>query len=199
VNRSLDLTNDRGVSDSPEGVAFLTALLVRFREIGSARLFSGSERPVPLHRLRLDFYFHRQLAEDEWSDFERRLQLSWRVFFQLQRLEPTFHEVVRGQAPFHELPFLLDEDGWVEVSTLSVVRDLASLCLEELALLVSLVNEYFEDALALNEEAPQEDTDQHDEVIHRCLERVRALPGEAVLTGFRDDMRVLIYSSQEEY
>lgn len=193
MSRGVDLHRPNTVADSPEGVAFLTALLVRYREIGSARLYQAGRR------LRLDFYLHRQLSDEEWLEFHDRLKLSWRVFFQLQRLHPDVYEVHRGQAPYHEMPFLADEDGWVEVGTLNVVRDLATVTLEELALIVSLVNEYFVDALALNEEAPNEDAEQQDEVIHRCLERVRATPGEATLTGFRDDMRVLIYSSQEEY
>lgn len=189
----MDLHKPHGGADSPEGVAFLTALLVRYREIGSARLHQSG------NRLRLDFYLHRQLTDEEWQEFHERLLLSWRVFFQLQRLSPELYQVQRGQAPYHEMPFLVDEDGWVEVGTLQVDRDLPTVTLEELALIVSLINEFFDDALALNEEAPNEDAEQQDEVIHRCLERVRATPGEATLTGFRDDMRVLIYSSQEEY
>ncbi|MBT9582734.1 hypothetical protein IV102_05255 [bacterium] len=189
MNRTLDNT----VADSPEGVAFLTALLVRYREIGSARLYQAG------HHLRLDFYLYRQLQDDEWTRFLDRLTLSWKVYFGLQRLKPETHEAFRGQAPYKDMPFLADEDGWVEVSTLTVVRDLPSVTLEEFSLVVALINEFFDDALALNEEAPHEDPDQQDEVIHRCLERVRAIPGEAILTGFRDDMRVLIYSSQEDY
>jgi hypothetical protein len=186
-------TVDNTVADSPEGVAFLTALLVRYREIGSARLYQSG------HHLRLDFYLYRQLHDDEWAQFQERLQLSWQVYFSLQRLKPETYEAFRGEAPYKEMPFLADEDGWVEVSTLTVVRDLPSVTLEEFSLVVALINEFFDDALALNEEAPHEDPDQQDEVIHRCLERVRAIPGEAILTGFRDDMRVLIYSSQEDY
>ncbi len=193
MSRALDSQSGMAVSDSPEGVAFLTALLVRYREIGTARVDQGG------HRLRLDFYLHRQLQDEEWGEFDERLRMSWRVFFQLQRLRPQVFEAQRGQAPYHGMPFLVDEDGWVEVGTLTIIRDLASVTLEELSLVVGLINEYFGDELALNEEAPHEDPEQQEEAIHRCLERVRAMPGEAILTGFRDDMRVLIYSSQEEY
>lgn len=192
MSRTLEPQGCATVADSPEGVAFLTALLVRYREIGSARLHQAG------HLLRLDFYLHRQLQDEEWSLFQERMKLSWRVFFQLQRLQPQTYEMQRGQAPYQEMPFLADEDGWVEVGTLTIVRDLASITLEEFALMVSLINEFFDDSLALNEEAPHDDPEQQNEVIHRCLERVRATPGEAILTGFRDDMRVLIYSSQEE-
>lgn len=187
------MIRENTVADSPEGVAFLTALLVRYREIGAARLYQAG------HHLRLDFYLHRQLEDEEWAAFLERLMLSWRVYFTLQRLHPETYEAHRGKAPYQDMPFLADEDGWVEVGTITVVRDLPSVTLEEFSLLVALINEFFDDALALNEEAPHEDHDQQDEVIHRCLERVRAIPGEAILTGFRDDMRVLIYSSQEDY
>lgn len=192
MNRALDSMAGSSVADSPEGVAFLTALLVRYRELGAARLYQAG------HCLRLDFYLHRQLEDEEWTAFSDYLRLSWKVYFDLQRLKPQTFEIHRGKAPYEELPFLADEDGWVEVGTLTVVRDLASVTLEEFSLLVAIINEYFNDVLALNEEAPHDDPEQQDEVIHRCLERVRALPGEAVLTGFRDDMRVLIYSSQED-
>lgn len=178
--------------ESPEGVAFLTALLVRYPEIGSARLSHAG------HQMRLDFYLHHAPSDEEWVEFQQRLQLHWRVFFQLQKLHPEVSAIERGPAPGPELAYLHDEDGYVEVITLHVIRDLASLTLEEVRMVVTLVNEFFVDVLALNEQAPQEDPEHQDEVIHRCLERVRATPGEATLTGFRDDMRVLIYSSQEE-
>ena len=67
-------------------------------------------------------------------------------------------------------------------------------------MVVTLVREAFERALALNEEMPDEEAGFQEEVLHRSLERLRAHPpGESSLTGFRDDMRVLIYSSEERY
>ncbi len=181
-----------GPPESPEGVSFLTALLVRYPEIGSACLCQGGRA------LRLDFYLTCRLDDEQVQEFEEHVKLSWDVFFMLQRVRPE--QVVfersdarRGVAPWMED----DEDGPLEVDSIQFVRDLQSITAEEIALLVGLVREAFAADLALNEEAPGEDPAQQDEMIHRSLEKVRATPGEAALTGFRDDMRVLIYASQE--
>lgn len=181
-----------GPAESPEGVSFLTALLVRYPEIGSACLLQGGKA------LRLDFYLTCRLEDAVVEEFEEHVKLSWDVFFMLQRIRPELALFQRSDARRGEAPWMQDdEDGPLEVDSIQFLRDLQSVTVEEMALLVGLVREAFAADLALNEEAPGEDPAQQDEMIHRSLEKVRAVPGEASLTGFRDDMRVLIYASQE--
>ncbi len=136
-------------AESPEGVSFLTALLVRYPEIGSACLRQGGRA------LRLDFYLTCRLEEDEVQEFEEHVQLSWEVFFMLQRVRPELAAFQRSEARRGEVPWMHDdEDGPLEVDSIQFLRDVQSVSVEEIALLVGLVRERFADDLALNEEAP---------------------------------------------
>ncbi|MGE0489648.1 MAG: hypothetical protein AB7S38_10590 [Vulcanimicrobiota bacterium] len=180
-------------SESPEGVTFLTSLLVRFPELGSACLAEGGAV------LLLDFYLQEQLLEHQFEVFREQLILSWEVFFDLQRMDARHYSVSRSEARRGEFVSGDPEDD-VEVDSIQIQRDIETLSLEELTMVVTLVREAFERALALNEEMPDDEAGFQEEVLHRSLERLRAHPpGESSLTGFRDDMRVLIYSSEERY
>jgi hypothetical protein len=161
-------------AESPEGVSFLTALLVRYPELGSACLRHGGKA------LRLDFYLTCRLEDHEVREFEEHVQLSWEVFFMLQRVRPELAAFQRSDARRGEAPWRHDdEDGPLEVDSIQFLRDLQSVTAEEIALLVGLVRERFAGDLALNEEAPGDDPAHQDEMIHRSLEKVRAAPGEA--------------------
>ena len=179
-------------SDSPEGVTFLTSLLVRFPEVGSARLCEGGGR------LQLYFYLQQQLEEGEFRLFKDHLELSWEVFFQLQKVSPNVCRVSRSEARRGEF-ISSDPDSEAEVDSLQIERDLDSLSTEELSLLVTLVREAFSGELACDEDPPEEEASFQEEMLHRSLQRVRSHPDASMnLTGFRDEMRVLIYSNDDE-
>ena len=175
--------------EAPEGVDFLTALLVCHREIGSASL-SFEE-----NRLRLSFYLHRRAEDSEWDSLKELISLSWAAFFRLQRSQPALAEFKRGERGKGELPFEHESQEELEVESLSLVRDLRSVTTEEISMLVSLVKDHFRSDLASNEETLNKDEDHQEEMLYRTLERLRGIQAPGTLTGFRDDMRVLIYSS----
>ena len=175
--------------DAPEGVDFLTALLVRHREIGSASL-SGHE-----NRLGLNFYLQRRASEEEWDTFQELVKLSWAAFFRLQRSQPQRADFIRGENGKGEPPFEHESPDDLEVESLSLVRDLSTVSTEEISMLVTLVREHFRSDLASNEETVNQDEEQQEEMLYRTLERLRGVDSGGILTGFRDDMRVLIYAS----
>jgi hypothetical protein len=192
-----DSAPDNG--ESPEGVTFLTALLIRFKEIGSARL-SRTER-----LLAMDFYVLRDLPHSEFEELEERLRLHLDALSWLQRAHPRLTRLKHGHGRlktrgFPDLRDLLvhpeDEDS-LEVQSVTLERDLESLSTEEISLVVSVVSEHFVRDLATNEDVPSDESGQAGENFYRSLERVRNAHYETDLTGFRDDMRVLIYSSAE--
>ena len=187
---STDAMLSQQVQDCPEGVSFLTSLLVRHREIGSASL--SAERG----QLRVSFYLRRLLEEREWLAIVEVVQLSWRAFFRLQRVRPHQTEIVRGEPP-RDLPIHGESQEDLEMESVSILRDLSTLSGEEVSMLVALIKEHFRSDLACNEESVQDDEEQQDELIYRSLERLRGVHFSGSLTGFRDDMRVLIYSSAE--
>ncbi|MEW6278240.1 MAG: hypothetical protein AB1758_06440 [Candidatus Eremiobacterota bacterium] len=184
----MDGLSRRTTSDSPEGVSFLTALLVRFPQIGSATLTQSGRL------LALDFYLTRRLRKTELKEFQEVLRDSWEVFFSLQRLHPEEALVRRNEG--RRGTFEQGEEGSQEVDSVQVVRDVATLTVEELSLVAALVADRFGRDLAINEDLHEEDDEFQEELIHRSLEQVRSLPQEVDLTGFRDDMRVLIYASE---
>ena len=187
-------------SDSPEGVTFLTALLIRFKEIGSARLCRGERL------LTMDFYVLRDLPEEELAALEHNLILHLEVFCQLQRTRPRHvllkhgHGRIKPPGSKLDLHKLLDhpvdEEG-LDVQSVTLERDLESISAEEISLVVALMSDHFGRDLASNEDVPSEESSQQEESFYRSLERVRNAHYETDLTGFRDDMRVLIYSSAE--
>ena len=175
-------------SDSPEGVTFLTALLVRFPEVGSAKLCDGGRN------LQICFYLHQHLGPTAFELFKDHLQLSWEVFFQLQKSEPQVQEISLTDGEF----IASEPDSEAEVDTLKVRRDLETLSTEELSMVVTLVREAFSGELACDEEPPEEEASFQEEMLHRSLQRVRSHPNpDHNLTGFRDEMRVLIYSAED--
>jgi hypothetical protein len=197
-------------SDSPEGVTFLTALLIRFKEIGSARLCRNERL------LTMDFYILRDLPEAEFQELESQLVLHLDVLCMLQRTRPR-HVLIkhghgrlkpralgadattepRGLVDLHKLlDHPIDEEG-LHVQSVTVERDLDSIGATEISLIVSWMSERFGRNLATNEDVPSEESSEQEESFYRSLERVRSAHADTDLTGFRDDMRVLIYSSAE--
>ncbi len=179
----------RSSNDSSEGVNFLTALLVRFPEVGSATLTNNGQL------LALDFYLTRRLKKAELSEFEENLRLSWEVFFSLQRVRARETQVRRTDTRRGSFEHS-GEEGSQEVDSLQIIRDVESMTVEELSLVVSLVSDRFGRDLAINEEMQEDDEEYQDDLVHRSLELVRSQSQEVDLTGFRDDMRVLIYASE---
>ena len=178
--------------DSPEGVNFLTSLLVRHREIGSASLSFEEDK------LRLSFYLHRKTEDEEWQSLQELVRLSWLAFFRLQRSQPRRADFLRGEQGKGELPFGHEAEEDLEMESLSLIRDLSTLTTEEISMLVTLVKEHFRSDLASNEETLNQDEEQQEEMVYRTLERLRGVRSPGTLTGFRDDMRVLIYSSLDK-
>ncbi len=179
----------RSSNDSSEGVNFLTALLVRFPEVGSATLTNNGQL------LALDFYLTRRLKKAELSEFEENLRLSWEVFFSLQRVRARETQVRRTDTRRGSFEHS-GEEGSQEVDSLQIILDVESMTVEELSLVVSLVSDRFGRDLAINEEMQEDDEEYQDDLVHRSLELVRSQSQEVDLTGFRDDMRVLIYASE---
>lgn len=138
------------------------------------------------------------MAEPNFGQFQDHARLSWDVFFDLQRIEPEIVGLELSEARRGEVAAAdVEESEGTTVDAIQVTRDVDSLTVEELSLVVTLVRERFENELAINEEMPAEDASYQEEMIHRSLEKIRMGGSEGSLTGFRDDMRVLIYSSQE--
>jgi hypothetical protein len=174
-------------TDASDGVAFLTSLLVRFPELGSASL--GPHKG----EIRLEFYLDSEVDGMRFEEFIQKFKMSWDLFFELLRVTPNDRRITRVvDYPTEE------SQGDAEVEIIRVTRDLETLSLEELSLMVNLIKERFIATIIEGEPIATTEARYQEQVLLKSLDRVRSDPfAVGALTGFRDEMRVLVYSSDE--
>ena len=173
-------------AEASDGVEFLTALLIRFPELGSASL--GPK----LGEIRLEFYLVQEVDTVRFSEFVDKFRLSWDLFFDLVRAETSERRITRVV----DYPTEVQEhDSDVEI--IRITRDLETLSLEELSMVVSLIRERFIATIIEGEPIPVAESKYQEQVILRSLDKVRQDPYACgFLTGFRDEMRVLVYANE---
>jgi len=163
----------------------LTSLLIRFPELGSATL--GPK----LGEIRLEFYLDQEIDTTRFSEFVDKFRLSWDLFFDLVRAQTSERRITRVvDYPTEDY----EHDSDVEI--IRVTRDLETLSLEELSMVVGLIRERFVTTLIEGEAVPTVEAKYQEQVLLRSLDKVRSDPHSCgLLTGFRDEMRVLVYAN----
>ena len=172
-------------AEASDGVAFLTSLLIRFPELGSATL--GPR----LGELRLEFYLDQEIDSARFTEFVEKFRMSWDLFFDLVRAQTSERRITRVV----DYPTETQEhDSDVEI--IRITRDLETLSLEELTMIVSLIRERFIAAIIGGEPVPAAEAKYQEQVLLRSLDKVQQDPYSCgSLTGFRDEMRVLVYAN----
>lgn len=174
-------------AEASDGVAFLTALLIRFPELGSATL--GPK----LGEIRLEFYLDREIDSQRFTEFVDKFRMSWDLFFDLVRAKTAERRISRVV----DYPTETHEDQ-SDVEIIRVTRDLETLSLEELSMVVSLIRDRFLAVLIEGEPVPVAESKYQEQVLLKSLDKVRSDPYACgFLTGFRDEMRVLVYSNDK--
>lgn len=174
-------------AEASDGVAFLTALLIRFPELGSASLGPKSGE------IRLEFYLDREIDARRFADFVEKFRMSWDLFFELVRAHTSERRITRVV----DYPTETHENG-SEVEIIRVTRDLETLSLEELSMVVSLIRDRFLAVLIEGEPVSVAESKYQEQVLLRSLDKVRSDPYACgFLTGFRDEMRVLVYANDK--
>ena len=149
-------------SNSMSLIAFL---LVRYPEIGSVRF--DPEQKI----FQFCFVLTKAIDESEFRDFSNQLTLSLGSISQLQGREIGLVE--------------MDFTDYQDLTFLEITRDIDSLTQEEIALIIGVVRQYFEERLLLD----QEETVQEEDEIHLKDSRQ-----EKKLIGFREEGRVLVFN-----
>ncbi len=174
-------------ADASAGVAFLTSLLLRFPAIGSASL-----GPKP-GEVRLEFYLEQEIDPQRFQQFVEKFRLSWDLFFELLRIQPGERRFSRVVDYPGELP---EQEADVEI--VRVVRDLETFTFEELSMVVGLIKERFVGVLIEADAIESPELGYQERVLRQSLDKIRNSPGsQGALTGFRDDLRVLVYSGDD--
>ncbi len=160
-------------SNSMSLIAFL---LVRYPEIGTVR-FDPDQKI-----LQFSFILSKILTETEFEPFRENLMLSVNAISELQERNSG-----RIQIKFSVC------DG---LSFVEILRDIDSLNQEEIALIIGVVNRYFEGDLLLDqqESIQEEDMVLQEEMIEHMLEDLKDSRQEKRLIGFREEGRVLIFN-----
>ena len=87
-------------AEASDGVAFLTSLLIRFPELGSATL--GPR----LGELRLEFYLDQEIDSARFTEFVEKFRMSWDLFFDLVRAQTSDPPIARPRRAARGTP------GW---------------------------------------------------------------------------------------
>ncbi len=174
-------------ADTSDGVTLLTSLLVRFPELGSASLCPTKGE------IRLEFYLDQEVDTQRFEDFLSKFKMSWDLFFDLLRVTTGTRRITRVV----DYPTEVAEKE-ADVEILRVTRDLETLTLEELSLMVHLIKERFIATIIVGGHIAPAEARYQDQVLLKSLDRVRSDPyAYGSLTGFRDDLRVLVYSNDD--
>ncbi|MGI5843799.1 MAG: hypothetical protein ACOX9B_06460 [Candidatus Xenobium sp.] len=182
--------------DSRQAVRFLTALLVTQPGVGAAQLIQGDQQEGPL--LSLEFFLHNRLGTARFREFSREVREAHQVFAMLKGLDGPVLKVLRAGTPRPSASFESSEEVPDRVHSVLVQRDLRTMAVEDLSLLVEVVEEELERDLVRGEDYEEDDDGYHEEVLATSLERIRFLPHKTDLVGYRDGLRVLVYDLRQD-
>lgn len=153
-------------------VDLLISLLVRFPQIGTV-YYEPDVRA-------LRFVFLIKGDHDDFPEFAQTFQAHLSLFHDLRQEESGVTSLKKT------------ENG--VLTSIEVQRELSGLSLEELNLIVSLISEFYGDALVQEGPAVSEDDEfEHNAIIESFLSSIPQRSLER-LTGFRDNGRVLVFS-----
>ncbi len=159
--------------DSGTQVDLLIAILVRFPCIGTIHCEPETGT------LRLVFLL--QEAQPGFEEFSRGFQAHLSLFHSLTGKRP------KVSALHHK------ETG--QLTVVEVVRDLASISLAELRLIVQLVHDFYgESVIQEGPDVKEDDAVEQDMIIEALLREYLEF-GRERLTGFRDNGKVLVFST----
>ncbi len=156
------------------GIGLLFSLLTRHNEICSATYTPEDSS------LSMAYLVCRKIGQDELAALRNRLVYSIEAIWEILRM-PSGSK--------HELQ--VDELG--EYTRLTVVRDISSLSSEEIALIVGIIEEFFETGLLRDNQDDDYDGLPSDEAINNMIIDVKTSTGEKNIIGYRDEGRIVVF------
>lgn len=168
-----------------EGEAFsnsmslIVSLMVRHPEIATLSL-----DPVD-KSLHFTFMVGRSLKREEFGAFREKYLLSLDVMTEIH--QKNYRDAVINLQT-------LDNFSFIEVT-----RDIASLCQEEIAMLVNLIRDVFDGELLSDQEDGLGEEEQvfQEEMIDHMLEDLKDSRQEKRLIGIREEGRVMVFNRAE--
>lgn len=165
-----------GWGSSPRGVGTLIAVLVRYPELSS--LYFGPGDGV----LTLSFCLRTELDDTRFRELDDRLR---------EALE-TYRLLIRASGKAH---FDFHQDSMQAVTILNMARDVASLSVEEVGMMIEILRDMFgPDLVADPNELAEEELLAQEEAIQATLESLQKSPN-GCLFALREEGRVLVFNS----
>jgi hypothetical protein len=157
-------------------MSLIVFLLMRYPEIGSVR-FDPDQKT-----LQFSFVITKKFTGEEFEPFREKLLGSLSAIAELQGKQLEMAKIIFAE--YEGLTFL------------EITRDIDSLNQEEIALIIGVVQQYFEGFLLLDQEesVQEEDTVLQEEMIEHMLEDLKDSRQEKKLIGFREEGRVLVFN-----
>ena len=158
------------------GINLLISILVRYPEIGTINFDAKN------NTLKLTFMLSSIPVEKEYEAFRHLLKNSISAY---HLLEDTVESTVK-----------IELSSCEQVAMLTIMRDVASLSKGEIALLISILRDYFTDMLVVdqNDALMEDELLIQEEVIVSMLEKVKAQRSNNGLIGIREDGRVFVFN-----
>jgi hypothetical protein len=153
-------------------VDLFIAVLVRFPQIGTIHYEPET------NALRLAFLL--KAAHQDFQGFVRRFESHLALFHNLRGEDVAVASLKKGDTG--------------ELTVIEVIRDLPSLSLSELNLIVELVSDYYGDAVVREGQQMAEDDELEQNLLIEALLMSSTWRPRERLTGFRENGRVLVFS-----
>ncbi|MPM18156.1 hypothetical protein SDC9_64562 [bioreactor metagenome] len=166
--------DDENISD---GVNLLISILVRYPEIGTIK-FEPKQ-----NSLKLTFMLSNLSIQSDLVEFKQLLIDSI----------TAYHILETSNIEITEIEFSTYEN----MTMMNIIRDVHSLSKAEIALIITLLRNKFQDRLVIdyNDSMLEEDLVMQEEVIENMLESMKKqYLGNNNLIGIREDGRVLVFN-----
>lgn len=159
-----------------DSIGLLISILVRYPEIGTVKFDPGSQT------LRLSFLLSRLIDEQEYQVFSEKLNMSLETFNMLEG---------NDQVVIHTALSSYDQ-----ISVIDVDRDVHTLSKTEIALIITLLKEFYAGQMIIdkNDALLEEDLLVQEELIDNMLEHLKVSRYEKNLIGIREDGRVMVFN-----
>ena len=160
-----------------EGVNLLITILMRFPQIGTVH-YDPKNRT-----LRMTFILSTNMTDEDFAPILKKSMDCLSAYHRLINREPSM--------------LILDYQSSLPLSVFSITRDLRSVTRGEIALIINLLSEEFQETLVIeNSITPemQDDIGMADEWIDNMIENVQLQRSKKRLTAFREDGRVLVFN-----
>jgi hypothetical protein len=172
------MNNQRVGVDEPAGgsVGLIMSILVRYPEVSSIKY------DPELKEIRFALMVGRLLSDAEFAAFRETLRANIDAYAYVTNRE--------------ELLLTLDKHVFDNITVVEIVRNVETLCQEEISLIIKLSQDAFGSALIVDEgELLSEDEfDIQDGIIDQILDSLKDYENEKKLIGFREEGRVMVFN-----